>query len=184
MEIIQKTEERMQKTIKVLMDDLGAINAGRVSPNMLKNIYVALPNNEKRGLNELGTIRVIDAKTLAISVWDSANAPIVEKAIRASQLGVSPVSAGNDVKIPFPDLSQERRKELAKMLSTYGNDAKNSLKAIRHDAMKEMQNEEKNRKVPEDEKRKFKENIQKVIDKNNAKVDELIKNKQDEIMKI
>lgn len=178
----KEIEQKMQKTLNVLVQDLGAINAGRVSATLLKPIQVALPDNVKMNLTDLGHIRVIDSKTLGITVWDEGNVAMIEKAIKSSNLGVHPQSAGADIRLIFPDLTQERRKELVKILHDHALNAKNALRDIRHEALKEHEKESKD--LSDEEKRKFKDTIQKIIDKFNDLVKKAVDEKEKEILKI
>lgn len=175
---LKQFEEKLQKSLDVLIDDLSKIHAGRVSPTQLKPIIVQTENGGRQGVMELALVRVVNQKALAVKPWDAAELPHIEKAIRAANLGVNPVISDGEVHVVFPDLTQDRRKELAKSVSTYGVNTKNALRSVRHDYLKE------NKKSSKEEEVKQEKDIQKIMDKFNNMIDDYIAKKQKDIVQM
>lgn len=175
---LKELEEKFQKSMNILIEDLSKIQAGRVSPAMLKPLSIIDSDGNKQNAMEIGLVRVINSRTLGIKPWIKANVSNVEKAIRASNLGVNPVTVEDEVTLPFPELTQERRNELAKSINTFGTTTKNSFRSLRHDFLKA------NKPATKEEEVKLDKDVQKIIDKFNNTVDEHIAKKQKELMQI
>lgn len=173
---LKALEEKFQKSIHILIEDLSKIHAGRVAPAILKPLVIVDDEGHKHTAMEIGLVRVVNTRTLAIKPWQTEHIPCIEKAVRGSNLGINPVTIDNEVQLPFPELTQERRKELAKSINTFATNTKNALRAIRHDFIKE------NKKPSKEEEVKFEKDVQKIIDKFNAEIDDHVEKKQKEIM--
>jgi len=175
---LKTLEEKFQKSVNILIEDLSKIQASRVAPAMLKTLVIVDDEGHKHSPMQIGLVRIVNTRTLAIKPWMPEHVPAIEKSIRASSLGINPVTIDGEVTLPFPELTQERRKELAKSINTFATNTKNALRAIRHDFIKE------NKKPSKEEEVKFEKDIQKIIDKFNASIDDMIEKKQKEIMHI
>lgn len=171
-------EEKLQKSINVLLEDLSKIHAGRVSSALLKPIVIIDNDGHKHNAMEIGLVRTINARTLGIKPWQKEHIQAIEKAMRASNLGINTMVVDGEIQLSFPELTQERRAELAKSINTFSTNTKNSLRAIRHDFIKE------NKKSTKEEEIKFEKDIQKIMDKFNATIDDHIVKKQKELMSI
>ena len=179
-EILKTTEEKMKKTISHLKEELSSIQAGKASVSLLKPIKVNTTDGMKMNLIEMGHASVLNAQTIEIKAWDPAQVSAMEKALYGSSLGVTVQTAGVSLKVIFPQMNQEQREKMAKLLNTNAQDSKNALKSIRHDSLKEFSvNEPSN-----EEEVKFKDRIQKIIDKFNKEVDSIIEDKKKQIMQL
>ncbi len=173
---LKELEEKFQKSVNILIEDLSTIHASRVAPAILKPLVIIDDQGNKHSAMEIGIVRVVNNRTLAIKPWMPENIPCIEKAIRASNLGINPMTIDGEVHLHFPELTQERRKEIAKSINTFATNTKNALRAIRHDFIKE------HKKPSKEEEVKFEKDIQKIIDKFNATIDGHVDKKQKEIM--
>lgn len=175
---MKELEEKFEKSVNVLTDDLNKIHAGRASPALIKTLVIMDSQGNKHHPVEIGLVRVINPTTLGIKPWDTSNITCIEKAIRESSSGINPITIDHEVQLPFPALTQERRKDLAKSINALGTNTKNALRVIRHDFIKA------NKKPTKEEEIKLEKDIQKVMDKFNSKIDEFVEKKQKELMQI
>ncbi len=180
---IDDANQRMNKTIEGLKHELGRIRTGRAHTSLLDHITVSYYGSEVP-LNQVGTVSVEDARTLTINAWDRNAIPAIEKAILASDLGLNPVTAGTVIRIPMPPLTQDRRKELIKVVKGEGEKAKVAVRNIRRDANHHIKEMVKDKKVTEDEERRAEERIQKITDDHIAAVDKVLQEKEHELMEI
>ncbi len=171
-------ENKIEKTLNLFIEDLNNIQANKVSVNILKQIAVTDEEGHKINLLEIGLARTINNTTLGIKPWDSSQNQIIEKALKKANIGANIGSAEGEIQIIFPALTEERRKEIAKSLTTFALNTKNSIRNIRHDFLKD------NKPNSKEEEIKLNKEVQKIIDKFNDKIDELTEKKQKEIMKI
>ncbi len=179
-EILNDCRKRMEKSISKLDHDLNGLRTGRASPSFLDSIRVEV-YGDKMPINQLGTVSVPEPRMITVQVWDKGQIKAVEKAIANANLGVNPVTDGQLVRVPIPQLSEERRIELAKLANEFGEQAKISVRNIRRDAMDEVKSLEKAKEFSEDESKAVGVDVQKVTDEFIAKVDEDVKKKQEEI---
>ncbi|XZQ54889.1 MAG: ribosome recycling factor [Arsenophonus sp.] len=180
-EIKKNTQERMEKVIKVLKNQLIKIHTGRASPSLLDNIIVER-YGIKTPLRQLVNIIVEDSRTLAITVFDRTLLPSVEKSIRASNLGLNPFSTGSIVRVPLPPLTEERRNDLIKVIRSDGEQNRISIRYIRRDVNDKIRSLLKNKKINEDDEHFIQDRIQNLTDIFIKKVDEIIEQKEKEIM--
>lgn len=176
-------EDKMSKSLDSLKSDLGTIRAGRANPNVLDKIsvdYYGTPTP----INQVGNITVPDARQLQIAPWDKSVLKYVEKAIHASDLGINPTNDGNVIRLIFPELTEERRKSLAKEIKVKGEDFKVAIRNIRREGMDEYKKKEKKSEITEDELKNLEDKLQKTTDKYIAEVDKLIESKTKDIMSI
>ncbi len=181
--IIKDAKQRMDKTIEAFRNEIAKIRTGKATTALLDGIKVDYYGT-MTPLNQVGNLSVLDAHTLSITPWDKSMVSVIEKAILSSQLGLNPVSDGTNIKIPIPPLTEERRKELVKLVKKFGEDAKIALRNVRRDANEHLKKMEKNKELTEDELKEAEKEVQKITDDHIAKVDDLIKHKEKEIMEV
>ena len=176
-------ERRMSKALDHLDEEFGAVRAGRANPKVLDRIVVEYYGSETP-LNGVATISSPDARTLVISPWDTKLLKDICKAIQISDLGINPQNDGKVVRLVFPQLTEERRKELAKQVKKYAEDAKVAMRNIRRDGMDYVKKLKKNNEITEDDQKKAEKDLQDLLDKNIKKVDEALAAKEKELMAI
>ncbi len=181
--MLTKYEEKMNKTITVLQDEFISIRAGRANPNILDKVKVDYYGSETP-INQLAGISVAEARVLVIQPYDVSIVSAVEKAIYAADLGLNPQSDGKVIRIAFPPLTEERRKELGKSISKIGEDSKVAIRSIRRDANDSFKNMKKNGEITEDELKSNEEKVQKMTDKFCSIIDDMVQKKQKEILEI
>ncbi|WP_276953371.1 ribosome recycling factor [Enterocloster lavalensis] len=183
MEELKKYEEKMNKTLVVLEEEFGAIRAGRANPHVLDKIkvdYYGTPTP----LQQVGNISVPEARMIVIQPWEKSLIKPIEKAILTSELGINPNNDGNAIRLIFPELTEERRKELAKDVKKKGDQAKVAIRNIRRDAMDAFKKMEKSGDMSEDDRDLAEEKMQKLTDKMVEKVDKAVETKTKEIMTV
>ena len=183
MEELKKYEEKMNKTLVVLEEEFGAIRAGRANPHVLDKIkvdYYGTPTP----LQQVGNISVPEARMIVIQPWEKSLIKPIEKAILTSELGINPNNDGNAIRLIFPELTEDRRKELAKDVKKQGDQAKVAIRNIRRDAMDAFKKMEKSGDMSEDDRDLAEEKMQKLTDKMVEKVDKAVETKTKEIMTV
>ena len=183
MEIYKETEVRMSKTISVYKEELLSIRAGRANPSLLDRITVDY-YGQVTPLKQVGNVTAPEPRLLVIQPWDSKLIPTIEKEILKSDLGLNPSNDGKVIRLIIPQLTEERRKELAKLVKKNGENAKVALRNTRRDAIDTIKKMEKNKEISEDDRKLAEEEIQKITDKYSLEVDEITKKKEEEIMEI
>ena len=176
-------QQKMSKTIEVFSKELSSLRTGRASSSMLDLIKVDV-YGQKMPINQLATITTPEARTINIQVWDVNNVALIDSAIKKSELGLNPQIDGQLVRLPIPDLSEERRIELKKIVKSTGEKCKVSIRNIRRDANDELKKLLKNKEISEDDEKKFEKVIQEYTDKNVKLIDDKVSSKEKEIMKI
>ena len=176
-------ERRMGKALDHLQDDFDAVRAGRANAKVLDRINVEYYGSETP-LNGVATISSPDARTLVISPWDTKLLKDIAKAIQMSDLGINPQNDGRVIRLTFPQLTEERRKELAKQVKKYGEDAKVAMRNIRRDGMDYVKKLKKNSEITEDDQKKAEKDLQTLLDKYIKKVDDALAAKEKELMAI
>lgn len=179
----KELEERMNKTISVLEENLSEVRAGRANPAILNKIkidYYGVPTP----INQVAGISVPEARMIMIQPWDLSVLKEIEKEILKSDIGINPNNDGKVIRLAFPELNEERRKELVKEIKKMGEESKIALRAIRRDGIDEAKAMEKESLISEDERRKTEEEIQKLTDKKSEEIDIKIATKEKEIMSI
>lgn len=182
-ELLLESEERMQKTIDILRKDFASLRAGRANPAILDKVqvdYYGAPTP----INQMANVSAPEPRLLLIQPWDKSVIPNIEKAILKSDLGLNPTSDGTVIRIAIPQLTQERRKELVKMIKKKGEEAKVSIRNIRRDGNDNIKSLEKGKDISEDEAKKAQDDVQKLTDQYIAEVDKVVNNKEEEIMEI
>ena len=174
---------KMDKTLDVLADNFGAVRAGRATPKVLDRITAEYYGQET-ALNGVATISSPDARTLVIQPWDGSLLKEIQKAILMSDLGINPQNDGRVIRLTFPQLTEERRKELTKQVKKYAEDAKVAMRNIRRDGMDYVKNLKKNNEITEDDQKKAEKDLQDLLDKYIKRVDEDLAAKEKELMAI
>lgn len=175
---LNELEKKFEKSISVLIEDLSAIRANKVSPTFLKPVCVLLEDGQKVNLMDIALVRVINAKTLGVKPWEHNQCSAIDKAIRSANLGLNVGMKEDELLVSFPELTQERRKEIVKSLNTYALNTKNAIRAARNDFIKA------NKKNSKEEEIKQEKDIQKLVDKYNTSIDNHIASKEKEIMQL
>ena len=173
----------MDKTFEVFIKELSALRTGRANANMLDIIKVDV-YGQKMPINQLATITTPEPRTINIQVWDQNNVTLIDSAIKKSELGLNPQIDGQLMRLPIPDLSEERRNEMKKMIKTIGEKCKISIRNIRREANDNLKNLLKNKDISEDDEKKFQKVVQTYTDNHIKKIDDKVSVKEKEIMTI
>jgi len=173
--------ERMKKSIEAVRDELRRLRTGRAQTSLLEHITVEYYGSDVP-INQVGSVSVEDARTLIVSPWEKNMVSAVEKAILTSDLGLTPMTAGTVIRVPLPPMTEERRRDLVKVVRSEGENGKIAIRNIRRDALSDIRDMLKDKMVTEDEERKAQDDIQKLTDKYVAEVDVLLAEKETEIM--
>ena len=182
-EVIKKCEEKMTKTCENLYGEFSNIRAGRANPNLLNRIMVEYYGTPTP-MQQVGNISVPEPRIIQINPWEKSLLKAIEKAILASDLGITPTNDGTSIRLVFPELTEERRKELVKDIKKKGEAAKVAVRNVRRDANDTLKKMEKSTDITEDERKEGEEKIQKMTDKYVAKIDKSVENKSKEIMTV
>ncbi len=180
---LSKYQEKMNKSISVLEEDLSTLRAGRANPAMLNKINVEY-YGVQTPLPQIGTVSVPDPRTILIQPWDATVLSEVEKAILKSDLGITPNNDGKAIRLSFPPLTEERRKEIAKVIHTKCEEGKVAIRSIRRDAMEFFKAQKKNSEITEDDLKGIEKDVQNLTDKFVKNIDEIQSNKEKEIMEL
>ena len=182
-EVLFNAEEKMEKTMSALRDNFGSVRTGRASAMLLDRIrvdYYGVPTP----INQMAGIKIPEAHLLVIEPWDKTQLKPIEKAIKASSLGVTPSNDGMVIRLPFPPLTEERRRELARLCKGYAEDARVAVRNCRRDANNAIAKLVKDASLPEDDQKRAEDKIQKLTDRFVAEVDEAYKKKEAELMEV
>ena len=182
-DIKKTTENKMQKTVETLKHDLAKVRTGRAHTGLLDHIMVDYYGSPTQ-LSQVASVSLIDARTIGVQPWEKNMAAKLEKAIRDSDLGLNPATQGDLIRIPMPALTEERRKDLAKVVRGEGEDAKVAIRNLRRDANTHLKDALKKHEIPEDDERKAQDEIQKLTDKYITEVDKLLAQKEAELMQV
>ena len=182
-EILKDADERMNKTLKALRSELSKIRTGRAHTSLLEHISVNYYGS-RVPLNQAANINVLDARTLGVTPWDKSMVGDIEKAILNSDLGLNPVTTGTVMRVPLPALTQDRRKELSRVVRSEAEKARVAIRNIRRDANHHMKEMLKEKLITEDEDRRQEDKIQKITDAHVKDVDSILKDKEMELMEI
>ena len=180
---LKEFERKMEKTLEVLAADFGAVRAGRANAQVLDRITVEYYGVDTP-INQVGTVSSPDPRTLMIQPWDGSLLKAIEKAIQVSDLGINPQNDGRVIRLVFPQLTEERRRELTKQVKKYGEDAKVAVRNIRRDAMDYVKALKKKSEITEDDQKKAEKDLQDLTDKYIKKVDEACAVKEKELMEL
>ena len=175
--------QKMMKTLEVFSKELTSLRTGRANANMLDLVKVDV-YGQKMPINQLASITTPEPRMINIQVWDLNNVSLIDSSIRKSELGLNPQIDGQLIRLPIPDLSEERRNEMKKLIKSMGEKCKISIRNIRREANDELKKLLKSKDISEDDENKFEKRIQEVTDQNIKKIDEKVSAKENEIMKI
>ncbi len=181
---VKKTaEQKMRKTVEALKTDLAKIRTGRAHTGLLDHILVDYYGTPTP-IPQVGNVTLLDARTIAVSPWDKKMAPAIDKAIRDSDLGLNPATMGETVRVPMPALTEERRKDLIKVVRHEGENARVAVRNVRRDANHHLKELLKQKKVAEDEERRAQDDIQKLTDRSIADIDRLLQQKETDLLAV
>lgn len=181
--LLKNLEERMETSLEALRKEFASIRTGRANPALLDAVMVDAYGS-KMPLNQVGTVSVPDARMLSVQVWDKGMIKDVERAIIDAGLGINPITEGELIRLPMPDLSEERRRELAKMAAKTAEGAKVAVRNIRRDGMDAIKKMEKDKEISEDDMHRASTKIQELTDKYVAQVDTACQKKEQDIMQL
>ncbi len=180
---IKDCEARMKKSLDATRNDLSAQRTGRANPAVLDNIKVDY-YGQMTPLNQVGNITVPEPRQIVIHPWDKSMCGPIEKAVLEANIGLTPQNNGNLVRLPIPELSEERRKDIVKQCKKIAEDGRVAIRNIRRDSNETIKNEEKGKKITEDESKKQQERIQKLTDATIKQLDDLLLKKEKEVMEV
>jgi ribosome recycling factor len=174
-------QRRMHGALEALKHDLAGLRTGRASVALLDPIHVEV-YGANMPLNQVATVSVPEARMLSVQVWDRSNVQPVEKAIRSAGLGLNPITDGQMIRLPIPELTEERRKELAKLVGQYAEKAKIAVRNVRRDGMEHLKADEKKHEISEDERKRLENDVQKLTDDTIKEIDVAAETKEKEIL--
>jgi len=174
-------ERRMHGAVESLKHDLGGLRTGRANTALLDPITVEVYGSHMP-LNQVATVSAPEPRLLSVQVWDKSNVTPVEKAIRNAGLGINPIVDGNNIRLPIPDMTEERRRELAKLAHSYAEKAKIAARNVRRDGNDDLKTDEKKKEISEDERKRFEAEVQKMTDATIAEIDAALAAKEKEIL--
>jgi ribosome recycling factor len=181
---VKKTaEQKMKKTLETLKGDLGKVRTGRAHAGLLDHIVVDYYGTPTP-IAQMANVTLVDARTIGVNPWDKKMAGAIEKAIRDSDLGLNPATQGDTVRVPMPALTEERRKELIKVVRHEGESARVAVRNVRRDANNHLKDLLKQKKVAEDEERRAQDDVQKLTDRSIAEIDKMLQQKEADLMAI
>lgn len=181
--IKNQTEEKMKKSLASLEYEFSTIRAGRANPSVLDKVivdYYGVPT----AINQMAAVSVAEARILVIQPWDATALKLIEKAILKSDIGINPTNDGKVIRLVFPQLTEERRKDLVKQIKKYGEESKVAVRGFRRDALEKFKTMKKNSEITEDDLKVCEKDIQTLTDKYCGEVDKLVTDKEKEIMSI
>ncbi len=180
---VKDANHRMDKSIEAFKHEIAKIRTGKATTALLDGIKVEYYGNPTP-LNQVANVSVLDSHTLSITPWDKSVVQEIEKAILTADLGLNPANDGTNIKVPIPPLTEERRKELVKLVKKFGEDAKIAIRNVRRDVNEHIRKAEKNKEISEDDRRHLEHEVQELTDKHIKRIDEIVKIKEAEIMEV
>jgi ribosome recycling factor len=180
-DIKKDAEQRMRRSVEACRDEFKRLRTGRASTALLEHVMVEYYGNQVP-INQAATVTVEDARTIAVTPWEKQMVPVIEKAILTSDLGLTPVSAGTVIRVPLPPMTEERRKDMVRVVRHEAEGGRVAVRNVRRDAMSDLKDLLKEKLITEDEERRAHDEIQKLTDRYVAEVDSILKDKEAEIM--
>ena len=174
-------ERRMKGAVESLKGDLSGLRTGRANTSLLDPVVVEVYGS-MMPLSQVATVSAPEPRMLSVQVWDKANVSAVEKGIAKANLGLNPIQDGQNIRLPMPDLTEERRKDLAKVAGEYGEKAKIAIRNVRRDGMEALKDDEKKKEISEDDRKRSEDDVQKMTDKHVGEVDDAVAKKEQEIL--
>ena len=182
-DIKKNATQRMQKSIDALKQELTKLRTGRAHTSLLDHITVAYYGNDVP-LSQVATVSVADARMLTVTPWEKIMVPVIEKAILTSDLGLNPATSGTVIRVPLPALTEERRRDMIKVVRNEAEGGRVAVRNIRRDANNELKTLLKDKKISEDDERRSQDEIQKLTDKSIGEIDALLETKERELMEV
>ena len=182
-EVHKTAEQKMHKSVEALKQDLSKVRTGRAHAGLLDHVLVDYYGNPTP-IPQIGSVSLLDARTLAVTPWEKKLLAAVEKAIRDSDLGLNPSSDGERVRVPMPPLTEERRRDLIKVVRHEAEDARVAVRNIRRDANHHLKEMLKKKEIPEDQERKAQDDVQKLTDRHIADIDKVLQQKEADLMAV
>jgi ribosome recycling factor len=182
-DVKKTTEQKMNKSIETLKADLAKVRTGRAHAGILDHVKVDYYGNPTQ-LSQVANITLIDARTIGVQPWEKKMVGAIEKAIRDSDLGLNPATQGDLIRVPTPPLTEERRKEMVKLVKTEAEDAKIAVRNIRRDANEGLKRLLKDKAISEDDERRAQDDVQKLTDRFVAEIDKLVAEKEKEVLTV
>lgn len=181
--VIKDARERMDKSVDAFRSEISKIRTGKATTALLDGIRVDYYGSHSP-LSQVSNVSVLDAHTLSITPWDKSMVPVIEKAIMTSDLGLNPASDGTNIRLPIPALTEERRKDMVKLVKKFGEDAKVAIRNVRRDANEHLKKEEKDKTLSEDQRHDAEAEVQELTDNHIKNIDEIVEHKEAEIMEV
>lgn len=182
-ELRKSTEQKMQKSLEALKNDLGKVRTGRAHAGILDHVQVDYYGSPMP-INQVANVNLIDARTIGVTPWEKKMAPVIEKAIRESDLGLNPASVGDTVRVPMPALTEERRKDLIKVVRGEAENARVAIRNLRRDANHALKEAMKAKTISEDDERRTQDDVQKLTDRYIAEIDKALAQKESDLMAV
>ncbi len=182
-EIKKTAEQKMAKSIESFKGELHKIRTGRAHPGLLDQVHVDYYGSMVP-ISQVANVTLLDARTISVQAWEKAMAPKIERAIRESDLGLNPSSQGELLRVPMPGLTEERRKELTKVVRNAGEDAKIAVRSVRREANEHLKKMLKDKTASEDDERRAQDEVQRLTDRTIAEIDRLVQGKEAEVMAV
>lgn len=182
-EVRNSVDDRMSKSIESLQNNLNKIRTGRAHAGILDHVMVEYYGSPVP-ISQVANVSVIDARTLSVQIWEKTMSAVVDKAIRESDLGLNPIAMGDNIRVPMPALTEERRRDLTKVVRSEGEDTKVAIRNLRREANDSFKRLLKDKEISEDDDRRAQDEIQKLTDRFVAEVEKIIGQKEDEIMTV
>ncbi len=182
-ELKKSTEQKMQKSLEALKSDLGKVRTGRAHAGILDHIQVDYYGSMVP-LSQVANVNLIDARTIGVAPWEKKMAAVIEKAIRDSDLGLNPSTVGDNVRVPMPALTEERRKDLIKVVRNEAENARVAVRNLRRDANHALKEAIKAKTISEDDERRAQEDVQKLTDRTIAEIDKALAQKESDLMAV
>lgn len=182
-EVRKSAEHKMQKSVETLKADYGKVRTGRAHVGLLDHITVDYYGSPMP-VNQVANVNLMDARTISVQPWEKKMVPAIEKAIRDSDLGLNPATSGDVIRVPMPALTEERRKELIKVVKHEAENARVAVRNVRRDAIAQLKDLLKEKKISEDEERRAQDDIQKLTDRYVAEIDKVLQAKEADLMAV
>ena len=182
-DVRQVAEQKMHKSVEALKQDLGKVRTGRAHAGLLDHIVVDYYGNPTP-IPQIGSVSLLDARTLAVTPWEKSLLSAVEKAIRDSDLGLNPASDGERVRVPMPPLTEERRRDLIKVVRHEAETARVAVRNVRRDANNHLKDMFKKKEIPEDQERKAQDEVQKLTDRHISEIDKILQQKEADLLAV
>ena len=182
-DIRKNAEQKMQKSLDTLKTDLAKVRTGRAHTGLLDHIHVDY-YGAPTALGQIANVTLVDARTIGVQPWEKKMVSVVEKAIREADLGLNPSTNGDQIRVPMPALTEERRRELTKVVKSEGEDAKIAIRNLRRDANNHIKDELKAKTISEDDERRAQDEMQKLTDRHIVEIDRMVTQKEAEIMTV